>query len=367
VRGARAAVLVSALVFSGVPTAGTAISGTAPVRVEAPSSRGAAGGSGPARIGYWGMSLSLHPRAARERGLAYPPDPGELAALGASHVLLPVPWVQRDRTANTLQPHAGTPDDATLLSVMARARELSLGVVLVPQVRLQQGEAGDWRGVLRPADEARWWQSYTQLVLHHASLAERGGAAVLAIGSELTSMSVPRYAARWRRLASDARARFSGQLAFIANHDALDLQAPFEHVDIAGVSAYFPLARELDADVEVMRAAWRRAAVELRELSHATGKPVVLFEVGYPSIDGGAVRPWDYARGAVIDVDEQARAYRACVDTLLDAPFIEGAFFWTWLGPGGRFDRHYTPRGKPALAELQRLFGAKRGARAPGP
>ncbi len=309
--------------------------------------------------GYWGMALAMHPRASERWGLPYPPDPAELAALGASHILLPVTRVQDDVEASELRADPEGADEATLVRMIARARQLGMGSVVVPQVRLRRGAPDEWRGVLRPRDEGRWWRSYERFVLRQARLSERSGVEVLAIGSELTSLSGDVHAHRWRRLAGKVRRVYGGELAFVANHDALDLQAPFEGVDIAGVSAYFPLAVGPEAGEAEMGAAWRRAAVQLRELSHATGKPVVLFEVGYPSIDGGAVRPWDYTRGAVIDLEEQALAYRACVDTLLDADFIHGAFFWNWFGRGGPFDRHYTPRGKPALEQVRRLLAAR--------
>ncbi|MCB1733536.1 MAG: hypothetical protein KDI21_23895, partial [Halieaceae bacterium] len=80
------------------------------------------------------------------------------------------------------------------------------------------------------------------------------------------------------------------------------------------------------------------------------------FEVGYPSLDGAAIAPWDHTRGAPVDLEEQRRAYAAATAALLElAP--AGVFFWTWLGEGGRFDRHYTPRGKPAEAVLRRYLG----------
>ena len=85
-------------------------------------------------------------------------------------------------------------------------------------------------------------------------------------------------------------------------------------------------------------------------------RPVVLFEVGYPSIDGAGLAPWDDTIGAPIDLEEQRRLYRAACDTILTSSHLAGAFFWNWFGPGGVYDRTYTPRNKPAEQELRRFF-----------
>jgi len=225
-------------------------------------------------------------------------------------------------------------------------------------VRVRGGSPGDWRGVIRPSDPDAWWRSYGRFVLAQARLAARERVELFAIGSELTSMTVPEHAARWGALARSVREVYPGPLTVSLNHDALDRTAPVAHVDVVGVSAYFPLADDPDASGAELRLGWARAAARLRALAARTAKPLVLLEVGYPSMDGGAVRPWDYTTSAPIDLLEQHAAYRAFVDTATapDASFLRGAFAWTWLGPGGPHDRWYTPRDKPAERELRRLL-----------
>lgn len=301
----------------------------------------------------WGVALALHPREAARQGFAYPPDPTPLTGLGTRAILLTPSWEVADVHGSELRP--GEVRDVTLRRVIRRARALGLSVALAPWVALERAGPHEWRGALDPSDRRRWWRSYARFVLHYARLAAEEGVAILAIGHELSSLGAD---PAWAGIARRVREVYAGPLTFIANHDALDA-IPADAIDVLGVSAYFPLADDPDASEVRMRRRWRAAAERLRRLKERHGKPLVLFEVGYPSRDGGAVRPWDDASSAPADPEEQRRAYAALTATLRDAPWLDGVFFWTWFGEGGPHDRHYTVLGKPA-EELVRAFLQRR-------
>ncbi len=307
------------------------------------------------RANVYGVALGLYPKEAKLQGFDFPPDLKPVRELGAKAVLLPVPIHQRSLRSVSIR---RTFDGSSLRAVIRRARP-HLRVALMPFIVLEQGRPKDWRGRLQPEDRAAWWRSYRAIISGYAALAKEEGIWALVIGSELSGMQGPADASQWKRLSKEVRARFSGELVYVSNHDALDLRAPFAHVDLAGVSAYFPLARRLNASEEDMRAAWREIGQRLQRFGRSVQKPIWLFEIGYPSVDGGAVEPWNDLSSAPVDLEEQRRAYAASVDFLRSAPWIGGAFYWIWFGPGGPFDRSYTPRGKPAEAELERLFHAR--------
>ena len=83
----------------------------------------------------------------------------------------------------------------------------------------------------------------------------------------------------------------------------------------------------------------------------------IFTEVGYPSLDGGAVNPWDYTQVTAVDLEEQRRAFSAFIKSWNGVEQLGGVFFWDWYGKGGAKDRRYTPRGKPAADEIKRWFG----------
>ncbi len=305
-------------------------------------------------IAAWGVALGLHPPEAKRIGFDAVEGLSEIRSLRASAVLLPVPWSTSTLEAGDLFRTEETIADEALVTTIRAARSEGLTVALLPFVVVERGPDDAWRGVLRPKDPARWWARYRAMILHYAALAEQEQVALFAIGSELTSLQDD---AHWASLARDVRTTYRGRITYVANHDALDRTAVFEHVDVAGISAYFPLTHDIDADLDTLRAGWREATRRIEHFRREVGRPVMLFEVGYPSIDGAATRPWDDTIGAPIDLEEQRRAYVAATEALLAAP-IEGAFFWTWFGPGGRHDRTFTPRHKPAEDVLRRFFSA---------
>jgi len=311
--------------------------------------------------GLWGVGIGAWPSEARRRGFAFPPDLEEVRHLGANHVLVPITVEQETLDSSTVGPGAETLSDADLVALIRTAHRARLRVTLMPLIEVREGERDHWRGVLKPADPERWWSTYEEVIDHYAEIASREDVSSFVVGSELSSLAGEEHSPRWRRITGVAKARFDGALAWVSNHDALDRRGPLPFVDIAGVSAYFPLADGPDDSEAELSEAFGSAVAALSRYRREVRLPLVLFEVGFPSVDGGAMAPWDYTSGAPIDLEEQRAAYEAVARALAEAPFVEGALFWGWFGPGGPHDRYYTPRGKPAEAELARLMRARRG------
>ncbi|MFW6023946.1 MAG: glycoside hydrolase family 113, partial [Myxococcota bacterium] len=159
----------------------------------------------------WGLAVGMYPDEAARRGFPFPPDLGEVAALGARSVLIPVSLFQGDLRASVVGPGDRTPSDAQIAAVASEARAHGLEVALMPMLELRQGAPHAWRGRIHPRDPARWWHTYEDQVLHYAAVAARVRAAAFVVGSELTSMSEASHADRWRRLVRRVRTRFRGK------------------------------------------------------------------------------------------------------------------------------------------------------------
>ena len=84
-----------------------------------------------------------------------------------------------------------------------------------------------------------------------------------------------------------------------------------------------------------------------------------LTEVGYASRDGAAGAPWDYTGRGKLDLEEQRRCYAALRDAWSGVEELGAIFIWNWHGKGGRRDRDYTPRGKPAEKVLRKWWTAR--------
>lgn len=284
------------------------------------------------------------------------PSDASLAALratGTTSVELVPTWWMNTSTDSSVQPNATkTASDAGLLRAMATARALGMNVVVKPHVDVFDGS---FRGDIAPADRDAWYTDYRTMIDHYADLAARGGATMLVVGTELTSMSSD--TAEWRRIVDVARARFSGRLTFAANQLDGALRIGFwDALDFIGVDAYMPLAAAgADPSVDDLTAAWwqRGYVSDLGKLSARTGKPVIFTELGYQSRTGTAQTPW-WTNGAV-SADAQQRAYEAAFRAWSGVPWFRGIYWWDWSAAGGYdpSDGEFSVRGKPAEDTLR--------------
>ncbi len=309
-----------------------------------------------ARLGMRGVALGLWDQLAEGADADYPlaAQLADVRALGADHVLLVVHWRQHDVRSSAVAADARvTIPDARLRAAIRAAHAAGLAVLLFPIVDLEVIRAGEWRGTLAPADVDAWWRSYRDFVLHYAGIAADEHVAAFSLGSELGSTEAWRD--RWYALASQARARYAGKLVYSANWDHFEHVSFWERVDAIGVSAYPPLARAPGAPAAQLDAAWRDFRDRLAAFAQARGKPLVLTEIGYPSVAGASTAPWDYARAGEVDLEEQRRCFAAFARVWADEPSLAGVFVWVW-GRGGAHDSGYSPRGKPAESVLRAFY-----------
>lgn len=280
----------------------------------------------------------------------------ELVDLGATDVAVVVAWGQRDVHADVVARGAVTVADDVLVAALDHATARGLRVTLFPILVLDRTGPGQWRGTLAPRHPEVWWSSYEAFIVAHARLAASHGAAALVIGSELGSTETWRD--RWYHLISRVERGFSGDLIYSANWDHFQHVSFASRLDAVGVTGYFELTRDHDASIADLTAAWAAPRQALLAAAAARKLPLWITEIGYPSMDGGAARPWDYTRDARVDLEEQRRALVAFAAAWSDQPALAGFFLWEWSSDGGPTDRGYTPRGKPAACVVRAWFAA---------
>jgi hypothetical protein len=307
------------------------------------------------------------PPAERERGVAlglfaedvsfsYGPLLAEIVALGATHVALVVPLYQTDGGSDELSldtrfsPTLGTVADTARL-----ARRDGLEVTIFPIVRLSAPRPGEWRGTLGPRDRDAWFQSYSDQLGDLAGVAAATGATRLVVGSELSTLDGD--LARWRPVIEKVRGVFNGKLVYSANWDHYKSAALFDLVDEEGISGYFNL-REATApdDDATAEAGWRRVRQELETWRAGRTNPFIFTELGYRSRAGATAAPWDEGPGGRPDPDEQRRGFAAFRRAWTGSATLDGVYIWNWYGYGGPATTGYTPRGKPAEAEVRALL-----------
>ena len=280
----------------------------------------------------------------------------EMRGLGIDSVSLVVPKATPDTRSQTfVDDRWATPRDEALRSAARLAHERGMRVLLFPLVHVQTLDTGEWRGTLRPADWGGWFRAYGEFLLHYARLAEEESIEVLSVGSELCSSEARED--DWRSLIARVRQVYHGRVLYSANWDHYRDVGFWDALDYLGVNAYFRLSGAPEPTVEELTAGWTGHREALITWARREGRPLLITEVGYPSRAGAADDPWNYTAERPADLELQRRCYRAFVETWSGVRELKGAFFYLWWGEGGAGDRDYTPRGKPAAAELARWFG----------
>jgi hypothetical protein len=258
-----------------------------------------------------------------------------LHATGTDRAALVPTWYMDTATSSEIRADPSlTPADAALRTAARTARSLGMRVVIKPHIDVRDGA---FRGDIAPASRSRWWQSYRVMLRHYADLAQEEGAAMLEVGTELTSMSDDER--EWRALIADVRARFTGQLTFAANWiDGARAVGFWDALDAIGIDAYMPLVTD-DPDPSVARLAqaWkdRGYVAQLQELSRRHRRPVLFTELGYTSRLGTASSPWEWADGGEAGAQRpQARAYEAAFVVFGGKPWFQGIYWWDWSAQG---------------------------------
>lgn len=238
---------------------------------------------------------------------------------------------------------------------MARARALGMRVVLKPHVDVLDGT---FRGAIVPGSPSQWFQGYRAMLLHYADLAREGGATMLVIGTELTSLSS--YAQSWRALIAEVRGRFHGRLTFAADQlDGAEAVTFWNALDYIGIDAYMPLSSATgNPSIAKLTDAWRGRGYmgRIERLHRRYGKPVLFTEIGYQSRGGTAARPWGGASGG-ISQEPQRRAYEAAFRAWWRVPWFKGFLWWGWpVGGYNVADESHDVRGKSAAGVMRAWF-----------
>jgi len=287
-------------------------------------------------------------------------DFSRLRRLGATHVGIDVWWDVDSKTANAVHAGAITAGDQELAAAIDAARAVGLSVIFTPKIwcpLCQPVNGYTWRGRLTPSNPAQFFASYRAMVNRYADLARAHGVTIFFIGSEMTELQ--HDTGEWRTVAREARARFPGKIAYEVNWDVFDQVEFWDSVDIAGLSAYFPLSDAAEPSVADLKAAWHDSAAanwlhhdwfanvaDLHRLSH---KPVLFGELGYPSAQYGASAPYGEDPTKLADGQVQKNAYQAALETFEPQSWWMGVIWWEWfVSGGGPTDNSYSPRDKPA-------------------
>ena len=322
-----------------------------------------------------GFALNAHHTDKPERFIQAIDD---IAAAGFNSVLILTPAFQRDGAAQRIRIETGpgrAPTRQQLIDILSHARAKGLATTLMPVVLLTDPRGNEWRGKISPDNWDAWWASYQTTLDYFLDVANVGGASVLCVGSEL--LSTEKQTARWESLITHARSRYTGRLSYSTNWDHYHVPTFWSKLDLIGINGYWDLTTLTDADKpEAAKLAqrWRQIREQVLTFGNGQNKPVLLTEIGYPTLPWSLRDPWNYiASGNKPDPQAQAMGYEAFLSTWhdmltprsSDVKKFAGVFFYEWdlYYAGGQDDTGYGVRGKPALELLKTFLSERQKAR----
>jgi len=308
---------------------------------------------------YRGMVLQVQ----RIDGLeVYKKAIDDIAATGADTVEIVVDSRQENASSNIIfidMRMSPTPDKLTELLKYAKSKKLR--VVIMPIVLLEDPQKEtEWRGTISPPAWDKWFDSYREMLLHYAHVANDGGADIFSVGSEL--VSAERHREEWRKTIAQVRQVFHGLLIYSSNWDHYRSIPFWDDLDMIAMNSYWKLGENHNASVSEIVRRWHEIQQDLFAFVHEKHKPLFLTEAGWCSLANSAHEPWDYTQVSVpIDLDLQKRLYEGFFQAWDNVPELGGYMIWQFtIGEGGPTDRGYTPMGKPAEQVMREAFAKPR-------
>jgi hypothetical protein len=293
-----------------------------------------------------------------------------IAALGSNSIELTARiWTQTGTTDTVIADPAKTESDASLLAGFQAAHAAGLSVVFKAAISPMDGTA---TSSMAPSDVADFFASYEAEIVHLATVAQAGGVETFAIGNEMSSLTGSQYLGYWTDLISAVRQVYHGELTYAAASDEASKVSFWGQLDTIGVNTYPPLTSSNTPTVQDLVHAWNEVPINpyyaaafeykspvdfLHSLSEQYGKPVLMTEVGYRSVDGTAINPGS-ANGTTSDPAAQADAYNAFfqVWSAQGGSWLKGVEFWQWDLSNQYSGTGYSVMGKPAEALVSQYF-----------
>jgi len=225
-----------------------------------------------------------------------------------------------------------------------------MSAMVKPQVWIGGGQFVGEASMSGEEDWRRFFDAYRRFIVHHAVVSEAAGAALFCVGTEL--VGTEGCVRQWRETVAAVRLATGAPLTYAANWATGAAKVPFwDALDAIGVDFYDSLSQDPNATDAALDAGVRAAAQPLERLAHATGRPVIFAEVGYPPVRGAWIAPHDENTGRPAAPADAGRAVAAVFRALSGKSWWRGVYWWKAFsgGQGARpDDRGYNLFGTPS-------------------
>jgi len=235
--------------------------------------------------------------------------------------------------------------DIILESMISMIHQAGKKVSLLPHINIK---TGDYVASLCPEDIDQWFASYCNALIHYAILAQAYDVELFCIGNEFHSLWTEDQ--KWGYIIDKLREQYKGLVTTKLNcwwqektFQKVLTYGWLEKLDYIAIAPYFDLTWENDLSLEEIKSSWRNSrhglniVAELEEIAKKYKKKIIFLEIGYRSIDGTTIEPWNgdsivprSGGSGKIDLEEQFLATQALLDVFKDRDWWAGVIWFYW-------------------------------------
>lgn len=282
-----------------------------------------------------------------------------IASLSASAVaIIPYTFMRDPKVATPIPiaQRAGQENDEASVRSHYDAQQLGLSTLLKPQIWLHKS----WPGEIEMDSPEKWnrfFRYYTNWITHYALLAEIHQFDILCIGVEMTETALQKPD-EWRKLIRKIRAIYNGPITYGSNWGKeFETLTFWNELDFMGVSCYYPLTDKKKISEKNLKASFSKILKNLEKVQQQNQRPLLLTEIGFRNITHPWTLPHASSDGRPENAAHQEIAYRVVLESLQEAEFIAGMFWWKYPANLDYVNQNaFAPLRLPAEATLERFF-----------
>ncbi|WP_235929062.1 glycoside hydrolase family 113 [Marisediminicola senii] len=250
---------------------------------------------------------------------------------------------------------APAPTDDEIRWAINASRERGYKVCLKPTVNCKDGT---WRGYIGffdwdvpgEATWGEWFNSYTQYMVHMATLAEEMSVDLFCIGCEMVRADSREN--EWRELIRQVRAVYSGPITYNCDKYQEDHLTWWDAVDVISASGYYPTG------------SWQTQLDRIAPVVAKYDKPFLFIEAGCPSRDTSPAKPNDWTLAGKVSVEAQADYLAEMFEENSSRDWVAGFALWDWpakLYSPTEADQNddYCMYAKPGEKVVARYYGRR--------
>ena len=212
----------------------------------------------------------------------------------------------------------------------------------------------NWRNKIdysNPGERASWFHNYEKFILKQAKIAEKNKVEFFVIGTELVKLA--KYKKEWIKIIKSVRNVYSGQITYAAEGSNVFKIEFWDDLDFIGIDVYFSLTNKPNPELKDLEKGWINYEEKLSMLSKKYDKKIIFTEIGYKSVKGTAVKPWEWIGDQEVSQQQQAQAFESMFRTFSKKEYIEGIYIWKYFTDNdsyekGNIKKGFTPYGKIA-------------------